>query len=127
MKANTLRVVVLQAVIELLVVAEVETLLLKLPLQVPISLGNEEEAGMPFLDDGDHIKPVLRCQRRTCEVTPRADEDCIQEEHRHVAANAIALICNARDSFDHCLPKLWKKSIELQHIWPCWKVGASSP
>ena len=43
MKADTLRIAVLQPVIELLVVAEVESLLLQLPLQVPIGLGNEEE------------------------------------------------------------------------------------
>ena len=44
MKPDALGVVVLQPIIEPLVVAEVEPLLLQLPLQVPVSLGNEAES-----------------------------------------------------------------------------------
>src|SRR5580704_11080988 len=50
MKPNSLCIVMLQAIIEPLVVAEVEPLLLQLPLQVPISLGDEAEVWMRFLD-----------------------------------------------------------------------------
>src|SRR6266404_2359616 len=119
MKANTLRVVVLQAVIELLVVAEVESLLLKLPLQVPISLGNEEEAGMRFFDGGDHINPVLRGRPLTRAAAPGALEDRIGQKHRHIAADAVALTSDSRDGFNDCLPKPGLTRIQLQHIWPC--------
>ena len=49
MQADALCIAVLQSVVELLVVAEVETLLLEFPLQIPVGLGNKEKAGMLFL------------------------------------------------------------------------------
>ena len=63
MKPNTLCIVMLQAIIESLVVTEVEPLLLQLPLQVPVSFGNEEELRMLFPDGWDYVSPVLRCGR----------------------------------------------------------------
>src|SRR6201987_4543121 len=59
MKPNTLCVAMLQTIIESFVVAEVESLLLQHPLQVPVGLGNEEEVRMRSLDGGDHVAPVL--------------------------------------------------------------------
>jgi hypothetical protein len=41
MQPNILRFVMFQPIIESLVVAEVEPMMLQFPLQVPISLGNE--------------------------------------------------------------------------------------
>src|SRR5580704_1906662 len=58
-KANTLRIFMLQAIIEPLVVTEVEPLPLQLPLQVPVSLGNEAEVLMCSFDSRDHVTPVL--------------------------------------------------------------------
>ena len=71
MKANPLGVAVFQPIVKLLVVAEVESLLLKLPLQIPICLGNKEEAGMCFLNGGDHIRPVLRWRAVDLRGCPR--------------------------------------------------------
>src|SRR5271157_1097723 len=59
MKTYTLCIVMFQAVIEPLVVAEVEPLLLQLPLQVPVSLGNEAEVRMRSLDGRNHFTPIL--------------------------------------------------------------------
>src|SRR5271157_3043581 len=44
MQANALRVLLLEAVVESLVVTEIESLLLQLPLQVPVRLRDEDEA-----------------------------------------------------------------------------------
>ena len=47
--ANACCVVVLQAIVESLVVTEIETELLKLPLCIPIGLGDKQERGKsPF-------------------------------------------------------------------------------
>ena len=49
----------LHPVIELLVIAEVEPLLLERPLQVPVSLGHETELRVRELDRGDEGGPVV--------------------------------------------------------------------
>ena len=71
-KPNTLRVVVFEAVIEPLVVAEIESLLLQLPLQVPIGLGDEEEMRMFLLDGRDYLAPVLGRRYLSCACRPRS-------------------------------------------------------
>ena len=50
MHAHALGIVVFQPVVQPLVVAEIESLLLELPLQVPIGLGDEKKVGMRALD-----------------------------------------------------------------------------
>src|SRR5580700_9458640 len=50
MKPKILCVVMLQAIINPLVVTEVEPLLLQLPLHIPVSFGNEQELRVRFLD-----------------------------------------------------------------------------
>src|SRR5271165_7010058 len=111
---------------EPLVVAEVETLLLQLPLQVPVSLGNKEKVRMRFLSGGDYVAPVLGFRPRPCTAAPRAFEDCVQQQHRHVAANAIALAGNTGKRFNRGPAKPGLKRIQLQHILPRRKVGVSS-
>ena len=44
MKSNILCIFMLQPVVEPLVIAKVESLLLQFPLQIPVSLGNEERS-----------------------------------------------------------------------------------
>src|SRR6478609_394812 len=50
MEPNILCILVFKSIIESLVVAEVEAMLLQLPLQVPISLGNEAHVRIRFLN-----------------------------------------------------------------------------
>src|SRR5262245_24014018 len=95
MKANALCVAVLHAIVKLFVVAEVETAMLELPLQVPVSLGDEQEAGKTALDGRDHVNPVFRFGPRPGTRAPGSFKDRIQHEHRHVTANAIALLGDA--------------------------------
>ena len=56
---HALGIPVLHPVVELLVVAEVEPLLLQLPLQVPVGLGDEPELRMLRLDRRDDRRPVV--------------------------------------------------------------------
>ncbi len=48
MQTNLLCVPVLQTIVKLLVIAEIETQLLQLPLQIPVRLGDKEETGIIF-------------------------------------------------------------------------------
>jgi len=59
MEPNTLCIVLLQTVIQLLVIAKVESLLLKLPFQVPVSFSDKQKFRMRFFDGGDDIEPIL--------------------------------------------------------------------
>src|SRR4029077_7364530 len=85
MKPHTLRIVMLQAVIEPLVITEVEPLLLQLPLEAPVSLGDKEKFRIRSLDGRNKLTPVFRCRPLSRAVAPGAFEDRVQEQHRHVA------------------------------------------
>src|SRR5262249_36597421 len=78
MKPDAFCVVIHQAVIQPLVVTEVEPLLLKFPFQVPVRLGDEEEIGMCRLNGRDQVGPVLRSRLLTRAGAPRAFDDCVQ-------------------------------------------------
>ena len=65
-------ILVEQAVVEPLVVAEVEAELLQLPLEVPVRLGDEQESGMLGPDGADHLGPVLLRPARRRPDRPRS-------------------------------------------------------
>jgi hypothetical protein len=75
-----------EAIVQPLVVAVVEALLLQVPLEVPIGLGQKGEAAMSVAHGRDRLWP----ERRRREG-PGALKDLRQQEHRHVAAQAVAL------------------------------------
>ena len=84
-------VLVGEPVVEALVVAVVESLLLQRPLAIPVGLRDEDEVGMDVLDDRDRRRPVLVSGPRPATCAPRALEDVVHHQHRHVAAHAVAL------------------------------------
>jgi hypothetical protein len=59
MKPDALGRVALQAVVQPFVVAEVESLLLQLPFEVPVGLGDELELRMVPFDGRDDRRPVI--------------------------------------------------------------------
>ncbi len=80
---------------------------------------------MRFLDGGNHVNPVLRLWLRSWATAPCALEDFVQQQHRHVAADTIALFGDVRNS-SHCrFPKPWLKRIHLQDILPSREVRIS--
>ena len=92
MEADVLCIAVFQPVVEPLVIAEIESLLLEFPLQVPICFGNKEEAGMLFLYCRYHIRPIFSRESRASAASPRALENGVQEKHCHVTTHPIALL-----------------------------------
>src|SRR5262249_55920428 len=121
METYTLRIAMLQAVVEPLVVTKVEPLLLQLPFEVPVSLGNKKKFRISGLNDRNKIAPVFRCRRFSRATAPGAFEDRIEQQHRHVAANTVALAGDTQNRFEDGATKLGLESIQLQHILPGWK------
>ena len=55
-------------------------------------------------------------------MPPRALEDRRHEQHRHIAAHAVALVGNRCHGVDHRLAQPRMKGVELEHIRPRRKV-----
>src|SRR3954449_2935161 len=91
MKSNALGAAMFKAIVEFLVVAEVEALLLKFPFKVPVCFSDEQEPRVRRLDGGDHISPILSRWPGSAARCPCTLEDIVNEQHCHVATNAIAL------------------------------------
>src|SRR5215469_7595995 len=101
MKPNALRVSMFQPVIQPLVITEIETLLLEFPFEIPVSLGDEEEIRMRLHYRRDHVHPIIGGGGCADVALPRALEDGVEQKHRHVAAQAIALGGDIINCFDH--------------------------
>src|SRR5512132_578198 len=94
MKTHLLGRTLQNPVVQTLVVAVVEALLLQRPLQIPISLGEEQESRIRLADRRYHCRPILRLWRGTDAITPGSGEDVIHDQHRHVATHTVALVGN---------------------------------
>ena len=125
MKSNALCIVVFQSIIKPLVVAEVESPLLQLPLQVPVGLSDKAKARMRSLDRGNYIVPIFGWRPLRRSALPGAFEDLVQHKHGHVAADAVTLRRNAQESLNRRSPELGLKCIQLQDIGPCREVRVS--
>src|SRR5262245_28730165 len=102
MFADRPRMTVAQSVVEPLVVAVVEALLLERPFEIPIDLGHEDESRVSFVNASDRPRPEDGAIE-----PPGPPEHVGQDEHRHVAAHAVALTGDARKLPDHCLLQRW--------------------
>ena len=122
MKASAFCVVMLQAIVEPLVVAEIKALLLQLPFQVPIGFSDEAEVRVSMLDRRNHVNPILRRRCRSCATTPGAYENGIQEQHRHIATHAVALRGYIQERLYDRFSQPELEGVELQDIRPCGKV-----
>ena len=111
-------VVVLEAVVETLVVAVVEPLLLELPLEIPVRLGHEDEVGMLALHGGDDRGPVVRVRPRAGALAPGARERLVHHQHGHVAAHAVALRGDRLQGLDRGRSLLRRERVQLDDVRP---------
>ena len=114
-------VVVAEAVVQPLVVGVVEPLLLHRPLEVPIDFGHEAEAGHPLADALRRLGPEERGA-----AAPGALEHIGQDEHRHVAANAVALAGDPDELADHRLLRRRIAVVELQRVGPAGEIRVAA-
>ena len=116
-----------QAVVEALVVREVEALLLERPLEIPVRLGHEHELGAALTDvlDGHRPERIVDEQAPvagTRPVAPRAVDDLGQDEHGHVAPHAVALTGDGSQHVQHGPSQLRMTVIELERVGPAGEV-----
>ena len=107
-----------QPVVEPLVVGVVEALLLEGPLEVPVDLGEEQEAR----DLGAHGLRRARPERGGGDA-PGLLEHLRQDEHRHVAADAVALARDALELAEHRLLQGRVAVVQLERVRPAVEVG----
>ena len=102
-----------QPVVEALVVRVVEPLLQHRPLEVPVDLGHEAEARHALPHALGHPRPEGRRP-----AAPGPLEDVGQDEHRHVAADAVALPADLQELVQHGLLRGHVAVVELEGIRP---------
>ena len=100
MQPNTLGVLMLQAIVEPFVVAEIESLLLQFPLQVPIGLGHEQDVRIPLFHSADQLWPVFGLRHGARAAAPCPRKDIVEQQHGHIAAKAVALLSETPNPSD---------------------------
>ena len=115
-----------QTIVEALVVAVVEALLLERPLHVPVRLGDEDEVGTIGLHGRDHRRPVVVLGSRAGALPPGPLEDVVRHEHRHVAADAVALGCEGPERRRHGVSEAGREGVELDDVRPGGEVRVAA-
>ena len=117
MLAHRPGVLLAQAVVQPLVVGVVEALLLQRPFHVPVDLGHETGSR-------DACSRTARspAARRVGPDAPGAFEHVGQDQHRHVAADAVALPGDSLQLADHRLLQVRVAVVELQRVGPAGEV-----
>src|ERR1700719_3924610 len=110
-----------QTVVEPLVVAIVKALLLQRPFEVPVDLGHEGEGRILSVYRRRRLRP-----NRFRRYPPGALENLGQQQHRHVAAHAVALAGNRDQLVDARPLQFGIGVVELQSVWPTWKMGVAA-
>ena len=115
--ATSARVPFAQAVVEPLVVGVVEALLLQRPFHVPIDFRHEAEVRNLLAHAADRLGP-----ERLGRDAPGPLEDFRQDQHRHVAAHAVALTGDSHQFADHGFLRSWVAVVELQRVRPAGEI-----
>src|SRR5262249_52421985 len=84
------------ASVQALVGRIIESLLLQRPFQLPVNFGHEREARKTLAH-----APGCRRPEKGSTLAPGAFEDVGQDEHGHVAADAVALAGDLQEFADH--------------------------
>ena len=97
MVAHGRRVAAEDAVVEPLVVAEAEALLLERPLHVPVGLGDEHGVRVPGVTPKfrDHRGPEFLRWPLAAAFAPGPREHVVDHQHGHVAADPVAMAMSA--------------------------------
>ena len=116
-----------EPVVHRLVVGEVEALLQELPFAVPVGLGDEEEVGVPLAHRGHRLRPEALADPVVLEaITPRPLDHVRQQQHRHVAARAVALRGHRLELGEHGRAAGTVRVVHLRGVPPGGEVGVAA-
>ena len=112
------RVLLDDPVIQPLVVAEVEALLLEFRLHVPVRLGDEHDLRVLPAQLADHGRPEFLGRRGPGAGAPGLGEDVVDHEHGHVAPDAVALTGDIGQRLDGRRAHRRRERVELDDVRP---------
>src|SRR4249920_718807 len=126
MESHLLRGAMLQPIVQPLVVAVVEPLLLKFPLEIPVCFCDEQDPWMSLADSSDELDPIFPPWFLARTGSPRPLEDGIHHEHGHIASHPVALVGNGEHRAEGSLAQCGTECVELSHIRPRRKIRISA-
>jgi hypothetical protein len=94
-----------------------QALLQERPFEVPVDLGKEEESGRLRADDRCGLRPEGSRRDPPCPL-----EDFRQNQHRHIATDAIALACDPLELANQGVLQRRIPVIQLQGVGPAGEV-----
>ncbi len=121
MIADAVDAVVFQAVIQALIVGVVEAERLQFGLHLPVDFGHKHEVAVLLFDRRDYILPIFR-SRQFDAFGPQIAEHTVDKQHRHIAADAVALLGDGLDSRQRLFTPFLRKGVDLCGIRPGRKV-----
>ena len=74
----------------------------------------------------DHRRPVVVVGARAGALAPRALEDAVHHEHRHVAADAVALLGDRAERLDHGAAQRRRERVQLHDVGPGGEVRVAA-
>ena len=95
-------------------------------LKVPVDFGHEEHLRMRRANGGDDFEPEVRHRRRANIALPSLGENVVGHQHRHVAAQAVALVADVDQCIDERPPQPGMKGVELSRVDPGGEVRIAS-
>ena len=126
-QARRLALPCVQAVVKPFVIGVMETLLLQVPFAVPVCLRHEDEIRMRRGHGGNRLRPKWRIDRRRAvarirAVAPGFANHVGEEQHRHVAAHAVAALGDVPQVVDHRGAQAGMTIVQLQRVAPAGEV-----
>ena len=127
MLSDAMKIILQEAVIQNLVVGEVKTLRLQMGFLVPIRFGQKDEIGMTLGDHADRFLPKAAVDRiRPGPRAPCPLEDFRDDQHRHVAAHAVALRRDFVQRAEHGVAAGKLRVIDLGRVRPRREKGIAT-
>ena len=115
------------AVVEIFVVTEVEALGEESLFQIPVDFGQEGEIRKFAPNGGDERRPEFFAWSWFVQVLPPGvGEDVVEQQHRHIAADAVTLHGDAQQGFASGVAVFRGVGVELSGVDPAGEIGIPS-
>ena len=112
--------------VEIFVVTEVEALGEESLFQIPVDFGQEGEIRKFAPNGGDERRPEFFAWSWFVQVLPPGvGEDVVEQQHRHIAADAVTLHGDAQQGFASGVAVFRGVGVELRGVDPTGKIGVA--